>query len=460
MSAHVGLFLTTTTCNRTLLCLLIAGLVGGGCGKRGAKRFERNRDAATVVVVDQTPSGVVFAAEVEPNDVDGEAAELALPGGVRGTLDGAADVDVYVIEVGKAGHLRVQLSGIEAVDLILDLRGADGELLARSDRGPALTSEGLANYPVGVGRYRLAVSEFVKKSARKARKKKSKKEPAAPSGRQGASPPYELTVAVVDEVASGGEVELNTSVDDAGTIELGREVYGFMGWGKDTDLWRLGLAEIAPEYGVDVTLSGVPGTNLSLEVVDADGQTLFTRKGDKDAPLAIRNLVPGPGVDHYFLRISARRSNPHDRYSLRAASRLRDFDEEIEPNDSVAMAMALREDSKEVAGKRRGYLLPGDVDCYRLEAVGTSMLLTVTLTPPAEVDATLEVSTDKGVGLGESNRGKRGSEEGVVDLPIPAGTAVVIKLSGKGVADSDRYDLSWAVAPDTTDSSSPILDEY
>jgi hypothetical protein len=183
------------------------------------------------------------------------------------------------------------------------------------------------------------------------------------------------------------------------------------------------------------------------------------RKAEVNQNLAVRNLVPLPGIDHFTIRLSARRSNPLDPYTLRAVSRLLDLDEEVEPNDDPGSAMALREDSKESAGSRRGNLGAGDIDSFRLEPSGTSMLLTVSVEPAPGSDVVLDVATLDGASLGQSDRGKDGVKEELVDMPIAAGTGVVVKLSGKGDRDQP-YLLRWSVLPDTGGNADPILDEY
>lgn len=438
------------------MCALLVAAQLSACSKRGAKRIPRSKDAAAVVVVEQNASGVTFADEKEPNNTADEAEALTVPCGVRGTLDGEQDVDRFVVTIEEPGFLSVRVSGIEDVDLVAELQDASGKTLARSDRGPALTSEGFPNYPVAKGEYRVVVSEFVKK-ARK-RKKKTAKEKAV--GRQGPSPPYELVIRRADEPGEGQEVEPNDTMEAAREVLIGDEAFGYMGWADDQDMWVISLEGFSPQYALEVDLSPVVGVWLTLQILDAEGGVVVERKAERGRAVRVHSLVPAEGVERYFVRISSRRSNPDERYILRPTRRLLDLDEEVEPDDSPATAVALSADAKEIEGTRRGFLTEGDVDYYSLPARGEPTLFTVSVEPPSGVDVKLEVETSKGEALGESDKGKRGGAERLEAIPVAAGTAVVVKVGGKGDSESSYYELSWSTSPGAAVAPVPAMDDY
>jgi hypothetical protein len=426
--------------------ILIALVPSPACGKRGAKKIPRSKDAAPAVVVEEkTPAGVTFAEEKEPNNTAESPGRIAVPGGIRGTLDGETDVDLYGLEVAGAGFLSAQVGGIEGVDLVLELRDAKGESLARSDRGPALVSEGIPGFPVAEGKYQVVVSEFVKKSKKRKRRKKGRK--AEPVGRTGPSPTYELVVQLSDEPAEGLEAEPNDAAEQAREILIGDEAFGFLGWNKDQDLWALSLEGFSPGYAIDIDVSPVGGVWMSLEILDVEGNVLVKRTAERGKGVRVYGLVPGEGAERYFARLSSRRSNPEEKYSLRPTRRLLDLDEEAEPNDLPATAMALSDDPKEAEGTRRGYFMPGDTDCFRVPSRSEASLLTVTVEPPAGVDILLDVFTEAGAALGESDRGKRGASESLSAVPVPPNTAVIIKIGGMGDAEPTAYQLRWSLAP-------------
>lgn len=453
-------------------CLLV------GCGKsRERKKLDLGRDARAVVLIEE-PGTVVLADESEPNDEPGQAGAIVLGGGVRGSLDGEGDADMYKVSATADGLLTVRLSGIEGVDLMLDLLDATGAALAHSDRGPALTVEGIAGYPVSPGDYVLAVREFVSKRAQRRREKSG--EP----GRSGPSPVYELTAEVAAEPLPEHEREPNDSAEGAAELLIGDESLGHIGWARDTDMWKLSIEGFSEQYSLDLDLDGVPGVTLSLEVLDSGGAPVLQREGDKDGGLLVRNLVPAPasggtapgdaaggqsageklagaeagaGGRHYYAKITAKRSNPLDTYRLRVATRLLEPDEEIEPNDRPESATPLRIPPAEEAGadtlplategKRRGFLTMGDQDCYQLDAADTDVLLSVDVTPGADSDPILTIASETGT-LAMADAGKRGEREHLAAVRIPAGQRVTVTISGRGSAGAGAaYGLTWATEP-------------
>jgi hypothetical protein len=433
---------------RRWLALALVVVMGalGGCGKsRDRKKISLERDGQAVVLIEE-PEAARLVDETEPNDTIEQATVIALGAGARGSLDGEADVDMYKVTVTAPGMLAARLGGIEGVDLMLDLLDAGGTTLAQSDRGPAQTVEGIANFPVVPGDYYLAVREFVSKRAMRRRDKSG--EP----GRTGPSPVYELTAALITEPLPDHEREPNDSLDSAAELLIGDEALGYIGWTRDTDIWKLSVEGFTEQYSLDLDLDGVPGVSLILEILDGDGATVLRREGEKDGGLAIRNLVPvtaSAGADrgHYYARLTARRSNPVDTYRLRVATRLLELDEEIEPNDRPEIATPLRDDLLATEGKRRGFLTVGDEDCYRLEAGAAPMLLTVEVVPGAEVDPVLTILSDSGT-LAMADAGKRGEKEHLAAVRIPAGQSVTVKVSGRGgLGAGAAYQLVWALEP-------------
>jgi hypothetical protein len=429
-----------------VLVIALAALPAG-CGKRkgGAKRIPRDGDAQAVVVVEDGVPTAETLEEREPNDDANRATSLALGAIGRGNLDGESDVDVYRVELSAAGTLAARLSGVDGVDLALELLDAVGAQLARSDRGPASTVEGLANYPLGPGVYYLAVREFVSK-------KRQKQGP-----RTGPSPTYDLAVELVAEPAPEQEREPNDDAATAREILIGDDGAGYIGWAADIDMWKLPIEGFTAQYSLDMDITGVPGVTLTLDVLDDDGALVLRRKGEADGGLCVRNLVPvveetalqGPAQRFFYARLEARRSNPVDPYRLHVATRLLDLDEEIEPNDEAGHATPLREDDRTSEGKRAGFLTVGDVDQYRLAPGEQPALLTVEVTPRDAANVTVTVLVG-GETLAMANAGDKGSKEYLADVVIPAGKAAHVQVSGAGaLGDAARYDLTWSVTPTT-----------
>jgi hypothetical protein len=144
---------------------------------RGGGKQHREGSAAPVEVVNQPIDGRGAAGptgdEIEPNDGVDNATPLALGATMRGRIDPDSDVDHYRIDVGQAGALAVMLSGVEGVDLVLEIEDSSGNVIAKSDRGAARIKEGVPNLGVTPGRYTAVVRKKVKPPPKGARPPKN-----------------------------------------------------------------------------------------------------------------------------------------------------------------------------------------------------------------------------------------------------------------------------------------------
>jgi hypothetical protein len=433
-----------------------------GCGKGDGKRVRRNRDGGVrTVTPDPTGTGRASAGEEkEPNGVETEATPLPPGHFVRGSLDGEADVDVYRVAVAGAGQLRAALTGIDGVDLVLELRDAAGAVLAKSDRGPAMISEGMPGYGVGKGEYFLVVREFVKKKpAAKKKKGTGAGADAAPQGRVGPSNVYELSVEVLPAAPDLHEIEPNDDPGTAVEVLLADSVKGWVGWNGDVDLWKLSLEGVAAQYCLDIDVAGVDGAALSVEVLDAGGERLLSRKGDKGGPVVIKSVVPAladAAPPWHFVKISADRSNPEATYELRFTARLLEDDEEREPNDTPELASPMVG-----PGAVRATYSSGDVDRFRIDAQTEPQLLDVAVEPPPGIDLELAVGIAGQPPLATANAGAAGARESLAAVALPARAPVVVTVSAKTSKKADPggearpYRLTWSLVPAAGDPMPP-----
>ncbi|HSN26618.1 MAG TPA: hypothetical protein VLT45_10035, partial [Kofleriaceae bacterium] len=378
---------------------------------------------------------------VEPNDADEVATPLPLGGTLRGKVEPEADVDHVRIDVDKPGALQVMLTGVEGQDLVLEVEDAGGTVIARSDRGGVRTKEGIPNLGVTPGRYTLVVRQVPKKKP-PARRGRAAPEPAAPPAAV-----YELSAQLVAPV-KGQEIEPDDDRGTANDLIVGDTVTGFVGWNGDADEWKLSVETLSEKNAIDVEVSAVEGVALELEVADALGQPLVTRKGSRNAPLAIRDLlpvVPPGGAPFYYVTVSGAPSNPETTYQLVVKAHVLATDGEIEPDDTPDKPYAFPADRTVV----HGTWTPGDVDCYALGTTDQPRTVDVTIEPKGDLDVTAELLIDgkpaldaKGKPVPPVNHAGRGGAE-KLSGQVPAGSHAIVRIKGEG-AQEGAYDVSVA----------------
>ncbi len=429
---------------------VLATACGGGGGGGGGERIRRDRDAgAAVAIVDRPGSNAAIdrPAEREPNDDPATASPLG--GGVRGVLDGELDVDAFVLTVPAAGMLAARVTGVAGVDLRLELRDARFALVVAADRGGAGAAEVLPDAPVEPGSYHVVVREVAKQ------RKKPKRGNDAAVGRIGPSPGYELTASLLGPPAAGAEREPNDDDGTATELAIGEPATGWIGWGGDVDTWKLAIEALAEGNGLDLALTAVEGTALTLEVTDAAGRTLMKTGGGPGQALTLASLAPrltaGEAAVHH-VRIAGKPANPDDPYTLTVSPRLLELDEEAEPNDRTSSSNSLRFGTED-QGAMRGQAAPGEQDVFSLSVSLTAMVLDVAVDAPPGVDVAIAVIADSGAALGKADRRGAGLAE-TLAVNVPAGTLVYLELTTKAdkqprpaAAYQLRWSLTGAAAP-------------
>jgi hypothetical protein len=438
---------------RTPLVIAALALVTlGGC-KQG--RQKRTSDAAPVEIVTApivADAGTASATdEIEPNDGEDVATALGIGGTVRGRIETETDADHYKIDVSEPGALSVELTGVDGVDLVLEILDTTGTVIAKSDRGAAKVREGVPNVGVTPGRYLAVVrSKKIVVPAKKGKPpKKGKAAVAAAAAPVDApvaptlAPVYEIS-AKQAPVATAGEREPD---DDRGTaidLIVGDTVTGFVGWSGDADVWKLSVETLSEKNAIDVEVSAVEGTALSVEIADGVGQPLALRKGPRGQGLVLRGLVPvvPPGAPPYhYVTIRGDKSNPETAYQLRVTANVPKTDAELEPNDTLERAMAVAADRTEVHGS----WTPGDIDCFVLAADAAPRTIDVTVDTPPESDLEVELLVDGKVIAKGEHPGKGAAER--VSGPVPAGAQPVIRIRGTDTSGEGAYDIKLGEGP-------------
>jgi hypothetical protein len=445
---------------RARIAFVAVALALGAC-KGGKKTIQRAKDGgAPVAVVDKpvTNGGgeVRYTPETEPDDDRDHASALPLGGGAQGTIAGDADVDVYKLTMTAPGMVSIQTDALDGVDLILELQNGAGEVVARSDRGPAKTSEGVPNLALQKGDWYVVVRPFVKPKPKPRHKGKGKGDaPAAiDAGAEVVeSPAYHVTAQAVAP-ADLTEREPDDDAGAASEVFLGDTVKGWIGWTGDVDVWKLSLEGLGQRNALDLDVAAVPGVALTVEVLDGTGKSLLVRKGVRNGPVSVKSLLAAVAdgqPPYHYVKVSGDKSNPVDAYTLHVAGRLLDLDEEAEPNDTIDHATPLRVNATADSGTMRAAHAAGDVDWFGLDAAPVDQLLDVSVEAPAGTDIVVEAHAQDGRLLGSADAGKVGEREHLSGVTIPANTAVRIKVEAKpdkkDTGEPRDYSLRWSISP-------------
>jgi len=417
--------------------LLLVACATAGCSKKAAHKRTGGAAAVEVVttpvVADGGVPGGPAAEEVEPNDGDDVATVLPLGATMRGKIEPDTDVDHYRIEVTQAGALSVMASGLEGLDVVLELEDASGNVIARSDRGGARIREGVPNVGVTPGRYTAVVQ--AKKPAAPKKKPAKKAAPAEPPKPYGG--PYEITAAMVAP-AAGAEHEPDDDRGEANELIAGDTGTGYIGWTGDADVWKVSVEALSAKNALDIELSAVEGLALSVEIADGVGQPITTRKGPRGAPLVVRGfqpVVPQGAPPFHYLTVRADRSNPETAYQIRAVAKVIPPDAEIEPNDTPETAMAFPTDRKSL----HAHWSAGDVDCFAVPPDDTARTLTASIDTPNELDLAIDVLVEGKLVAKVDHPGKGAAEK--LSAQVPAHAHAVIRVHGADAAGDGAYEL-------------------
>jgi len=410
---------------------LLVGVVG--CRGGDSKKTRRTGSAAPVEMITAADVGDGGAAggaggastdEIEPNDGEDVATPFALGGVARGAIDPESDADFYRLDVDKTGVLQVTVSGVEGVDLSLELLDATGTSLGKSDRGGVRVREGIPNAGVTPGRYTLVVRQVPKKKPRPVKPPKGKKGAPAPAPEPvaAAAPVYEVAAQLVTPPA-GAERETDDDRGTANDLIVADNATGYIGWSGDRDVWKLSVETLSDKNALDIAVSAVEGVALEMEIADGIGASLASRKAPRGQALTLKSMLPvvAEGAPpFYYVTIKGDRSNPETAYTVHATASVLGPDPELEPNDNPDRPQRIAADRTVVHAS----WTPGDVDCFALAASDAERTVDFTVDTPGDIDPALEVLLG-GKCVATGNKGRKGPQEKVTALVPAAGTLVL-----------------------------------
>ncbi len=296
--------------DKVVYVVVKSGWLGSSKDKE-ARRTYNAKDAYTLTVSLEEAGA---NAELEPNDELHKATPLQGAGFKEGFLAPKSDVDHFVLRTTEPVLAKVELSGVERLDLILSAveppvgDGAAETVVLKANAGEVKEPERLNNVSCnGTCYFR------VEGASRKVEGKWVK-------DFENADLPYRLTVTTVPD-NGGEEREPNNTVDRGTELAFGKAVRGTVYPAKDVDYYRLDLTDRPVRSPIRATLLGILKVDVGLYLhrVGEDGKPALVQTADRakgDQPENIRYSLE-PGLYVFEVRDTKNReSNFQDAYQL------------------------------------------------------------------------------------------------------------------------------------------------
>jgi hypothetical protein len=281
-----------------------------GTGKDAKRTYNATSPYTLTVSLEEAGAN----AELEPNDELYKATPLQGAGFKEGFLAPKSDVDYFVLRTTEPVLAKVELSGVERLDLILSAveppqgDGATETVTLKANDGEVKEPERLNNvsckdtcYFRVEGASRKVDGKWVKDF-------------------ENADLPYRITVSTVPDNGSE-EREPNNTADRGTELAFGKAVRGTVYPAKDVDYYRLDLTDRPVRTPIRATLLGILKVDVGLYLhrVGEDGKPSLVQTADRakgDQPETIRYSLE-PGIYVFEVRDTKNReSNFQDSYQL------------------------------------------------------------------------------------------------------------------------------------------------
>lgn len=292
--------------DRVIYVAVRSAAIGAG---KDAKKGSNAEVSYTLTVAPEDTSG---NAEFEPNDEALRATDLP-PNSYRdGFISPKGDLDVFRLVTEGPSIAKLQLSGVDKVDLVLSVvKPVDGkpdEVLLKANEGVAREPEQLNNVACD-GVCFIRVEAATKKVDGKWVRED-----------ENADQSYRLNAVVVPDDGSE-EKESNNSAPTATPVHFGKPIRGTVYPKKDVDYFALDLKTRPVKTAIRATVIGVLKVDVGLYLhrVEEDGKLTLVQTSDSakgDRPETVKYAAE-PGL--YVLEVrdaKNREANFQDSYQL------------------------------------------------------------------------------------------------------------------------------------------------
>lgn len=279
-----------------------------GAGK-DARKGANPELSYTLTVAPEDTSG---NAEFEPNDEAARATDLPPNSYREGFISPKGDVDVFRLVTDGPSIAKLQLSGVDKVDLVLSvvkpIEGKSDEVLLKANEGVAREPEQLNNVACD-GVCFIRVEAATKKVDGKWVRED-----------ENADQSYRLNAVVVPDDGTE-EKESNNTAAAATPVKLGKPIRGTVYPKKDVDYFAIDLKDRPVKTALRATVIGVLKVDVGLYLhrVEDDGKLTLVQTSDSakgDRPETVRYAAE-PGL--YVIEVrdaKNREANFQDSYQL------------------------------------------------------------------------------------------------------------------------------------------------
>ncbi len=279
-----------------------------GTGK-DVKKGSNAEVSYTLTVAPEDTSG---NAEFEPNDEASRATDIPANSYRDGFISPKGDIDVFRLITDGPSIAKLQLSGVDKVDLVLSVvKAVDG----KSDEVVLKANEGVAREPEQLNNVACDGVCFIRVEA--ASKKVDGK---WVRDDENADQSYRLTAVVLPDDGSE-EKESNNTAAAATPVKLGKPIRGTVYPKKDLDYFSIDLRDRPVKTALRATVIGVLKVDVGLYLhrVEEDGKLTLVQTSDSakgDRPETVR-FAAEPGL--YVIEVrdaKNREANFQDSYQL------------------------------------------------------------------------------------------------------------------------------------------------
>lgn len=372
--------------------------------------------------------------EIEPNDTYTQTHLINFGTPIDGFFNTESDIDFFMVEVPAPTLLDISVSAVKGVNSAFTVWKAsdDGVMpLKYVDDMRKSAPERLRGFKVDVGRYYISISH-------------GDKDPRIKNTENS------YTLLVNQEDPESFESEPNDTILSANPLTIGVPVRGYYSPAfnktntnavhpnREED-WFTFYIDEAPVV-CDIEVTGVIGIEAQLDIVDAQGNVLFSSNPQGQGVSQIAKGIGLSVAGNYYIMVAAKNyaANNETPYSLIVTTRSYDNTTEIEPNNIMASATPV------VTDTIMGRIYPdGDVDYYKYGGDSSDKsFYRVEITPPMTLDILFSIYNTKGEELYSINNDGTGQKELHPNLFISAPFYVKV-WAKRGQLDMDN---SYALA--------------